>query len=433
MAPLDRNTNGNSSGSRFFYGWRVVVAASVMGSIGVGVTISGFPVFFLPIREELGISATAMSLILSLAWAQSGLIAPLTGWMADRIGTRILIFWGGMITSLGLITLSFGTNFWHLLILYSLIIAIGRTVAITPTLMITINQWFVDKKAIAMAIVGTSFTAGGAVLIPLLSIASASVGWRTTIFLCGGFVALITIPVTLVVRSRPEDLGIQPDGLVNGGYIDGNLRGPTKIGTRDFTVKESVSTRAFWCLLVGLALRVSVADVIVIHQIPMMVWKGVSEQTAALYMSIAFALMIPLRLSLGVVAQHIAPKKILSGAMGLGSLGTILFVSLDGSKAVSCLVLSLAIIEGISVLNWIAIGDYFGRARFGTISGIMTIFYSIGALIAPVISGWLFAQTNSYFWVLLITTGLLLLSSVAFGFASEPTLGATRTKSQIPV
>ena len=58
---------------------------------GVGVTISGFPVFFLPIREELGISATAMSLILSLAWAQSGSIAPLTGWMADRIGTRILI------------------------------------------------------------------------------------------------------------------------------------------------------------------------------------------------------------------------------------------------------------------------------------------------------------------------------------------------------
>jgi len=97
------------------------------------------------------------------------------------------------------------------------------------------------------------------------------------------------------------------------------------------------------------------------------------------------------------------------------------------------LVLSLAVIEGISVLNWIAVGDYFGRARFGTISGIMTIFYSIGALIAPVISGWLFDQTNSYFWVLLITTGLLILSSVAFGFASEPTLRATRTKSQIPL
>ena len=138
-----------------------------------------------------------------------------------------------------------------------------------------------------------------------------------------GVVALITIPVTLVVRSRPEDLGIQPDGLVNGGYIDGNLRGPTKIGTRDFTVKESVSTRAFWCLLVGLALRVSVADVIVIHQIPMMVWKGVSEQTAALYMSIAFALMIPHRLNLGVAAYYVAPREILSIAMALRSLVTI--------------------------------------------------------------------------------------------------------------
>ena len=64
---------------------------------------------------------------------------------------------------------------------------------------------------------------------------------------------------------------------------------------------------------------------------------------------------------------------------------------LDGSKAVACLVLSLGIIEDISVLNWIAVGDYFARAIFGAISGIKTILYSNGALIAPVISGWLFA------------------------------------------
>ena len=49
---------------------------------------------------------------------------------------------------------------------------------------------------------------------------------------------------------------------------------------------------------------------------------------------------------------------------------------LDGSKAVACLVLSLGIIEDISVLNWIAVGDYFARAIFGAISGIKTILYS---------------------------------------------------------
>ena len=182
MTHASGNSTGENPKSDFFYGWKIVWAASVMGGIGVGVTISGFPVFFLPIREELRITATAMSLIMSLAWAQSGLIAPLTGFLSDRIGTRVLIFWGGMITSLGLVALSFGTKFWHLLLLYSLVIAIGRTVGITPTLMTTINQWFVDNKAIAMAIVGTSFTVGGALLIPLLSIANALVGWRVAIF-----------------------------------------------------------------------------------------------------------------------------------------------------------------------------------------------------------------------------------------------------------
>ena len=132
--------------------------------------------------------------------------------------------------------------------------------------------------------------------------------------------------------------------------------------------------------------------------------------------------MIPLRLSLGMVAHYIAPRLILTIAMALGSLGLTLFLLLDGTKAIACLVLSLGIIEGISVLNWIAIGDYFGRSKFGTISGIMTVFYSIGGLISPVISGWIFDQTNSYFWVLFMATGLLGLSSIAFGFSSKPSL-----------
>ena len=422
MTPSSKNNAGRNPKPDLFYGWKIVGAASIMGGIGVGVTISGFPVFFLPIREELGITATAMSLIMSLAWAQSGLVAPFTGFLSDRIGTRVLIFWGGIITSLGLLALSFGTEFWHLLILYSLVIAIGRTVGITPTLMTTINQWFVDKKAIAMAIVGTSFTVGGALLIPLLSIATALVGWRIAIFLSGIVIGIIVIPVSLVIRSRPEDLGIQPYRSKGFGDTASKVMGCGVASVVDFTVKESISTRAFWGILIGLSLRVAVADAIVIHQIPMLVWKGVPAQTAAFYMSTAFILMIPLRLSLGMVAHYIAPRLILAVAMVIGSLGLTSFLLLEGVKAIACLVLSLGIIEGISVLNWIVIGDYFGRSRFGSISGIMTIFYSIGGLVSPVITGWIFDETNSYFWVLVVATGLLGLSSIAFGFSQKPTL-----------
>jgi MFS family permease len=422
MTPSSENNSGENPKPEIFYGWKIVGAASIMGGIGVGVTISGFPVFFLPIREELGITATAMSLIMSLAWAQSGLVAPFSGFLSDRLGTRVLIFWGGMITSLGLLALSLGTEFWHLLILYSLVVAFGRTVGITPTLMTTINQWFVEKKAIAMAIVGTSFTVGGALLIPLLSIATTLVGWRIAICLSGIVIGIIVIPVSLVIRSRPEDLGIQPYGNKDLRDTVPAVMGCGVARVVDFTVRESISTRAFWGILIGLSLRVAVADAIVIHQIPMLVWKGVSAQTAAFYMSTAFILMIPLRLGLGMAANYIASRLILAIAMAIGSLGLTLFLLLDGSKAIACLVLSLGIIEGISVLNWIAIGDYFGRSKFGSISGIMTIFYSIGGLISPVVSGWIFDQTNSYFWVLLVATGLLALSSIAFGFSSKPTL-----------
>ena len=241
---------------------------------------------------------------------------------------------------------------------------------------------------------------------------------------------VVVIPVTLIIRNRPEDVGIQPYGNFNRMDPDLCLIATGPVSGVDFTVGESISTRAFWGLLIGLSLRVAVADAIVIHQIPMMVWKGVSQQTAAFYMSTAFLLMIPLRLSLGMVGQYVAPRLILSVAMSIGSLSIISFLLLDGVKAIACLVLCLGIIEGVSVLNWIAIGDYFGRFRYGSISGIMTVFYSAGALITPVISGWLFDQTNSYFWVLLMGTVLLGLSAIAFGFSSKPILKPSKRRCE---
>ena len=89
--------------------------------------------------------------------------------------------------------------------------------------------------------------------------------------------------------------------------------------------------RAFWGILVGLSLRVAVADTIAIHQIPMVVWKGVPEQTGAFYMSIAFIPMITLRLSLSMVAHYIAPRIILAIAVALGLLGLTSFLVLDGA------------------------------------------------------------------------------------------------------
>ena len=146
-----------------FYGWRILLASSVMGSVGIGITISAFPVFFLP---------TQVSFLIGFAWAQSGVMAPIIGWLNDRIGPRTLVLCGGFTCGVGLILVSFADNFWQVLIFYGVVVAVGRTVAFNPTLMATVNQWFVRRKAIAMSLQGASFSIGAAVMIPLLALGS---------------------------------------------------------------------------------------------------------------------------------------------------------------------------------------------------------------------------------------------------------------------
>ena len=407
----------------WFYGWRVLLASSLMGSVGIGITISGFPVFFLRIREELNLSSTEVSFLIGFAWAQSGVVAPLMGWLADHIGPRRLVLAGGLTCGTGLILVSFADNIWQLLLFYGVVVAIGRTAAFNPTLMATVNQWFVRRKAVAMSIQGTSFTAGAAVMIPMFALGADHIGWRHTILVAGVALSLLTLPVAAVIRNKPGDIGLLPDGDRPNQNFSPTDRSEQTVDTDDIALGQALRTRAFWLLLTGLVIRVSVADAILIHSIPLLVWKGISEQSAAFFVSLVFLCMIPIRLILGISGAFLPPYAILFCGMVMGGIGVAVFLNMEGTAAAMLFIVVLVSIEGVATLNWIAVGDYFGRRSFATIVGIMTVFYSIGALLAPVGMGWIYDQTDSYSTALKILAPALVVAGVAFGVSRKPRAG----------
>ena len=254
---------------RFFYGWRVVAVACLQGMFGNGAISSGFPIFFEPIRGSLGLSYTQMSLVFSLARAEGGMGAPLVGWLVDKFGSRPLILFGGLTGGIGLMLLSFATEYWHLIVLFVGVISVGKTAGLGQTLMATVNQWFVRRKALALSTLMTAFAGGGAIVVPLLHLGIVFLDWRQTVFIIGLFVALLTLPVAYVIRSKPEDLGLLPDGdrPPPGGAprpaartAPGSHHAPVPSasgGEQDFTVRQAMRTPAFWFLLAGVITRVS--------------------------------------------------------------------------------------------------------------------------------------------------------------------------------
>jgi MFS family permease len=416
---------------RFFYGWYVVAVACMQGMFGNGAISTGFPRFFEPIRADLGISYAAMSLVFSLARAEGGLGAPLVGWLVDKFGSRPMILFGGLTAGVGLMLLAFATEYWQLVLLFVGVVSIGKTAGLGQTLMATVNQWFIRRKAVALSTLMTAFAGGGAIVVPLLHLGIVSLGWRPTVFIIGLFITILTLPVAYVIRSRPEDLGLRPDGdpptaaAATRPSRGGGHHAPaaaTAGEEQNFTVRQALRTQAFWFILLGVITRVSATNSIIIHLFPLLVWKGMTEDVATLAASVMFFMAIPLRFLLGVAGGRLSPRKLLFYGMNLGAVGLLGLWLLPQWPALIVFILGLAIVEGITSVNWIMVGDYFGRNRFASLMGAMSIFHNIGMFIAPIYAGWIRDTTESYAIVLATFAPTFVISALMFALARRPTL-----------
>ena len=422
--PDRTESNPTQRKHKVFYGWWIVVAASIQGMFGNGTISSGFPIFFQPIRETLGINYAQMSLVFGLARAEGGMGGPIVGWLVDRYGSRRFVILGGFLAAIGLILLSRATTYWQLMFLFVGVVSIGKTAGLGQTLMATVNQWFIRRRALAMSTLMTAFAGGGAIVVPLLGIGIANLGWRQTLLCAGLFVGFISFGISLVIRSKPEDIGLLPDGDIaqdNLGEVSpGQDDKQSQVQRAEFTVRQALRTKTFWLMLIGVVTRVSATNAIIVHLFPILEQEGLGPQTASFYASFMFFLAIPLRFLLGIAGDKLAPRKLLFFGMNLGAVSLLSLLWINSIYGILLFVLCLAIVEGVTSVNWIMLGDYFGRGRFASLMGFMSVFHNIGLVITPIYAGWIKDTTGSYDLVLATLAPLFVLSAFAFAMSTRP-------------
>ena len=422
--PDRTESNPTQRKHKVFYGWWIVVAASIQGMFGNGTISSGFPIFFQPIRETLGINYAQMSLVFGLARAEGGMGGPIVGWLVDRYGSRRFVILGGFLAAIGLILLSRATTYWQLMLLFVGVVSIGKTAGLGQTLMATVNQWFIRRRALAMSTLMTAFAGGGAIVVPLLGIGIANLGWRQTLLCAGLFVGFISFGISLVIRSKPEDIGLLPDGDIAqdnlGEVIPGQDDKQSQVQRAEFTVRQALRTKTFWLMLIGVVTRVSATNAIIVHLFPILEQEGLGPQTASFYASFMFFLAIPLRFLLGIAGDKLAPRKLLFFGMNLGAVSLLSLLWINSIYGILLFVLCLAIVEGVTSVNWIMLGDYFGRGRFASLMGFMSVFHNIGLVITPIYAGWIKDTTGSYDLVLATLAPLFVLSAFAFAMSTRP-------------
>ena len=289
--------------SRLFYGWWILVACSLLAIFG-GAVSNSQTLFIVPMRDDFNFRPGSAALTFLYAVAAAALAGLLVGWMADRFGSRPLVLFGGLAVGAGLVLSSLADNYWHFLLTFAVAFA-GATVGFSMiTLLSTVNQWFSRRRPVAMATLMTMFSLGPAFAPLLVAWEMESVGWRSTLLFLGVFLCALTALVCLALRSRPEDVGLWPDGEA------------APPSAPDFTVREALRTGAFWALVLsGMVLNDATDSTV--------------EDISPLLTAVMAVLAILLTFAMGVAAGKIPPRKILSVGLVVGALGHVALLLLD--------------------------------------------------------------------------------------------------------
>jgi MFS family permease len=399
--------------SSIFYGWRMVGLVSIIRIVGGGLHQFGFTVFFLPISQDLGISRAATSLAFSLSRAQGAIEAPLVGYLIDRYGPRPIMVTAVFLAGLGYILLSWADTYASFMIVYLGVISLAFVAGFVHSPMVVANSWFIRQRARAMTVVSAAVPIGGALISPLLAIGVSSIGWRWAAFLSGCVFLLVCLPLTFQLKRSPESVGLLPDGDATT-LNEGADSSPSTLEINakpDFTSRQAMKTWMFWVLVTAMTARVTCYSAAMVHFIPLMVWKGMSEGAAASLLGIFALVNLLAHFVLGWIADRVNKPKLLAACHLLPALSVVPLLFESAHYQLWLFAIGFTLLDASFPIVWATVGDFFGRRHFATIRGMMSFFYMWGSFAGPVLAGVIYDKTQTYSMVLWIFLTLLIIAT----------------------
>lgn len=410
--------------SGLYYGWRMVGLVSTIRVLGGGLHQYGFTVFFLPVSQDLGLSRAATSLAFSLARAEGAIEGPVVGYLVDRFGPRPMILAAALLTGIGYIILSWVNSYASFLVVYLGVISLAFTAGFVHSPMVVANSWFIRQRGRAMTLISAAVPVGGALISPLLAVAVQAWGWRWAAFLAGCAFLLIAAPLSLRLRRSPESMGLLPDGAppqqTSPQDDAGRSRAQGDSGEADYTVGHAMTTFVYWLLVLSMMARVGAYSTMTVHFVPLMVWKGLSQEQAALLLGAFAFLNLLSHLVLGWIADMMNKLQLLTACMFVAAASVLALAWGEAYWLLWLFTVLFTVIDASFPIAWAAVGDFFGRRCFATIRGTMSFFYQWGSVVGPVLAGAVYDRSQSYHSVLWGLFALLLVATLLNALLIKP-------------
>ena len=404
----------------FFYGWVIVGVAFVASGIGSGVAIWGPSVLLLPMTEELGWSRAAFFTAFFVREALIGVCSPVVGPLYDtKYGPRILALAGAVLLGLSTALVRNVDELWQFVLLFGVmggVAELGSGFFISQTL---VPKWFVRRRgrALGVAVMGVGL---GALLFPATVTALVdAVGWRDAWLWFGAGVGSVAFVLALLIRTRPEDVGLLPDGAAvpAAGVRE---RAPTP-DERSLTRREAVRHPSFWLLLASFSLVGLGITGFQSNWHPFLVETGFTPADASFGIAIYGLMSGLVRPGWGLLGERFPARYLMSGAALATAALILVFLQVRGFGAlVPVMFVAGVVMGGYLILRALLTANYFGRAHLGAVNSLFRPFAMLTGAVGPLLFGALYDLQSGYTLAFLVAAGAWALAGVIVLLAKPP-------------
>lgn len=396
-----------------FYGWWIIAACFVMSLYTSGVLGYGFTAVINPIMQEFGWSSTQVSIASSMRGVEAGLFAPFIGIIIDRYGAKPVLFVGGILMGLGMIALSRIDSLVGFYLAFGLI-ALGTSAVGVTTFIAAVATWFHRKLGFAMGLMVSGFGMSGLVVVPATKTIDAF-GWRTGMFYMAIGVFLVVLPLSLIMRKRPEDYGLLPDG--DTVLAEGATNRPAGYGAhgknadKSFSVRRALKSRNFWIIALAFSTQHMVAGGVITHVMPYLSSLNYSRDVGSIVAAAIPLTSIIGRFGFGWLSDRIKNRLLVMVGFILMSVGLVAFAFVSGGIPFIVLFLLFFTIGfgGTNTMRAIIPRAYFGLNGYGTYIGLITGVGTIGSMIGPLLAGVVFDTWGTYVPIWYVYAGIVFL------------------------
>ena len=401
---------------RVYYGWVIAGTLAVTETISWGILYYAFSVFLIPMQRELGWSPAVLTGAFSVALLVSGAAAPFVGRWVDRHGGRALMTGGSV---LGTVLLLAWSRVEQAPVYYLIWAGMGLALAASlyePAFAV-IAAWFERGRGRAFLLLTIVAGFASTIFLPVATWFVTALGWREALVALAVVLAVTTIPAhALILRRRPEDLGLTIDG---GGGREPE-RAEAAPAATGVPARVAMRDPGFWLLTAAFFLGMLATVAVGVHLIPFLITSGYSAGFAATATGLIGAMQVVSRIAVTAAGGRWPNVWLLALVLVLQSVALALLLVWGQPAGVLVAVVLLGAGRGaMTLMRATIVAERYGRAHFGAINGTVALFISGAAALAPIGAGIAYEASGSYRPVFLGLAAACLLAAVAAALLSS--------------